>query len=82
MHLEPIENKECQWYPMAVRALEQAGRRYRIVSTSSTVQALLAAAHAGLAVTHTLADDHLLEGLRPVRDDEGVPRLPSAVTSC
>jgi DNA-binding transcriptional LysR family regulator len=72
----PFENKECQWHQIAVRALEQAGRRYRIVSTSSTVQALLAAAHAGLAVTHTLADDHLLEGLRPVRDDEGVPRLP------
>jgi DNA-binding transcriptional LysR family regulator len=61
---------------MAVRALEQEGRRYRIVSTSSTVQALLAAAQAGLAVTHTLADDRLLEGLRPVRDDEGLPRLP------
>jgi DNA-binding transcriptional LysR family regulator len=72
----PFESKECQWYEMAVRALEQAGRRYRIVSTSSTVQALLAAAQAGLAVTHTLADDRLLEGLRPVRDDEGLPRLP------
>lgn len=72
----PFESKECQWYQMAVRALEQAGRRYRIVSTSSTVQALLAAAQAGLAVTHTLADDRLLEGLRPVRDDEGLPRLP------
>ena len=72
----PFESKECQWYQMAVRALEQAGRRYRIVSTSSTVQALLAAAQAGLAVTHTLADDRLLEGLRPVRDEEGLPRLP------
>lgn len=72
----PLESKECQWYQMAVRALDQAGRRYRIVSTSATVQALLAAAQAGLAVTHTLADDRLLEGLRPVRDDEGLPRLP------
>ena len=72
----PLENKDCQWYQMAVRALEQAGRHYRIVSTSSTVQALLAAAQAGLAVTHTLADDRLREGLRPVRDDEGLPRLP------
>jgi DNA-binding transcriptional LysR family regulator len=72
----PLENRECQWHQMAVRALEQDGRRYRIVSTSSTVQALLAAAQAGLAVTHTLADDRLLEGLRPVRDDEGLPRLP------
>jgi DNA-binding transcriptional LysR family regulator len=72
----PFENQECQWHMMAIRALEQEGRRYRIVSTSTTVQALLAAAQAGLAVTHTLADDSLLEGLRPVRDDEGLPRLP------
>ena len=72
----PFENKECQWHQIAVRALEHAGRRYRIVSTSSTVQALLAAAQAGLAVTHTLADDRLLEGLRPVREDEGLPQLP------
>jgi DNA-binding transcriptional LysR family regulator len=72
----PTELKECQWHTMIVRALEQVGRRYRIVSTSSTMQGLLAAAQAGLAVTNTLADDRLPEGLRPVRDDEGLPQLP------
>jgi DNA-binding transcriptional LysR family regulator len=72
----PFENKECQWHIMVVRALEQAGRRYRIVSTSSTMPGLLAAAQAGLAVTNALADDRLPEGLRPVRDDEGLPQLP------
>ena len=51
-------------------------RRYRIVSTSTTIQGLLAAAQAGLAVTTTLADDRLPVGLRPVRDDEGLPQLP------
>lgn len=70
------ELKECQWHTMIVRALEQEGRRYRIVSTSTTMQGLLAAAQAGLAVTNALADDHLPEGLRPVRNDEGLPQLP------
>src|SRR5262245_20332087 len=71
----PFENKECQWYAIVTRALEQAGRSYRIVSTSTTMQGLLAAAQAGLAVTNTLADDPLPEGLRVVRDDEGLPLL-------
>lgn len=72
----PTELKECQWHAMVVRALEQVGRRYRVVSTSTTMHGLLAAAQAGLAVTNTLADDRLPEGLRPVRDDEGLPQLP------
>jgi len=72
----PSETKECHWHMMVVRALEQEGRRYRIVSTSTTMYGLLAAAQAGLAVTNTLADDQLLEGLRPVRNDEGLPSLP------
>ena len=36
----------------------------------------MAAAQAGLAVTNTLADDALPEGLRHVRADEGLPELP------
>jgi len=40
------------------------------------MQGLLAAAQAGLGVTNTLAEDPLPEGLRPVRDDEGMPQLP------
>ena len=72
----PSENKECHWHMMVIRALEQEGRRYRIVSSSTTFHGLLAAAQAGLAVTTTLADDRLLDGLRPVRDGEGMPRLP------
>lgn len=72
----PSELKECQWHAIVVRALEQGGRRYRVVSTSATIQGLLAAAQAGLAVTTTVADDSLPVGLRTVRDDEGLPRLP------
>jgi DNA-binding transcriptional LysR family regulator len=72
----PSELKECQWYMIVIRALEQSGRRYRTVSTSTTMQGLLAAAQAGLAVTNAFADDRLLEGLRTVREDEGMPALP------
>jgi DNA-binding transcriptional LysR family regulator len=61
---------------MVFRALEQAGRSYRVVSTSATTLGQMAAAQAGLAVTSTLAEDRLLEGLRIVRADEGLPTLP------
>ena len=67
---------ECQWHSWVIRALEQGGRSYRVVSTSATTQGMMAAAQAGLAVTNTLADDALPEGLRHVRADEGLPELP------
>jgi DNA-binding transcriptional LysR family regulator len=76
------ELSECQWHSFVIRALEQGGRRYRVVSTSATTQGQMAAAQAGLAVTNTLADDALPEGLRQVRADEGCRSYPSAVTSC
>jgi DNA-binding transcriptional LysR family regulator len=72
----PSEFSECLWYGLVIRALEQAGRNYRIVSTSTTTQAQMAAAQAGLAVTNTLADDPLPAGVRMVRSDEGLPELP------
>src|SRR5262245_45227111 len=55
----PVENKECLWHTMVVRALEQAGRRYRIVVTSQTMQGLLAAAQSGLAVANAFVGDLL-----------------------
>lgn len=68
--------KECLWRGMAIRALEQSGRNYRVVSTSSTTAAQLAATLAGLAVTPSLAANALPTGLRPVGADEGLPGLP------
>jgi molybdate transport repressor ModE-like protein len=65
---------ECIWRDAAVRALERAGRRYKIVSTSATVPGLHDAVLAGLAVTVSPGDD-LPEGLRPTRPDEGLPAL-------
>ena len=77
---------ECPWRPswltecwrnrITVRALEQSGRNYRVVSTSGTTAGQLAAAQAGLAITNTLAHYHLPEGLRHIREDEGMPPLP------
>lgn len=74
----PAELSECPWRSMLLRALEQDGRSYRVVSTSSTTQALLAPVQAGLAVTSTPEEDALPEGLRPVRTDEGLPKLPES----
>ena len=70
------EFSECLWHGMVIKALEQGGRRYHVVSTSITTQGQMAAVQAGLAVTTALADDHLPEGLRIVGADEGLPDLP------
>ena len=56
-------------------ALERAGRRYKIVSTSSDAAAWHAVARAGLAVTVSLPDE-VPEGLRPARPDDRLPELP------
>lgn len=66
---------DCRWRKAALGALDRAGRRYVIVSTSSTVTAQQAAVQAGLAVTVSLPFA-LPEGLRPTRPDEGLPDLP------
>lgn len=67
---------ECLWRGIATRALENSNRNYRIVATSGTTSGQLAAVSAGLAVTATLASDRLPDGLRHVRDNEGLPALP------
>ena len=77
---------DCQWRPpwvaecltraLAIRALEQSGRNYRLVSTSLTTAGQLAAVLAGLAVIASMATSGLPEDLRPVRAGEGLPELP------
>ena len=66
---------DCLWRDAPMRALERAGRRYKIVSTSGTVPGLHDAVIAGLAVT-VMPANGLPEGLRPTRPDEGLPELP------
>lgn len=72
----PADYSECPWRAMMFRALEQAGRAYRIVSTAATTLGQMAAAQSGLAVTTALAGYPLLDGLRTVQPDEGMPELP------
>lgn len=67
---------ECLTRALAIRALEQSGRNYRVVSTSLTTAGQLAAVLAGLAVIASMATSGLPEGLRPVRVGEGLPELP------
>ncbi len=73
---DPLANPgRCEWASAAVRTLEQAGRRYRVAYISSSQAGTHAPVVAGLAVTVS-AQAWLPEGLRPVRPDEGLPRLP------
>lgn len=72
----PTWMNECLWRGMTLRALEHAGRRYRIAATSGTTAGQLAAVQAGLAVTGTLVNDRLPEGVRVVEPGEGLPELP------
>ncbi|HEY3846049.1 MAG TPA: LysR substrate-binding domain-containing protein [Acetobacteraceae bacterium] len=64
----------CDWADAAVRSLEQSGRRYRIAYTSASQIGTHAPVVAGLAVTVSTLS-WLPEGLRPVRPDEGLPKL-------
>lgn len=73
---DPLNERDgCEWGNAAVRALRQAGRRYRIAYISSSQVGTHAPVVAGLAVTVS-AQAWLPEGLRPVRLDEGLPPLP------
>jgi DNA-binding transcriptional LysR family regulator len=67
--------QDCEWAGAAVRALEQAGRRYRIAYTSASQIGTHAPVLAGLAVTVSTLS-WLPEGLRAMRPEEGLPGLP------
>ena len=67
--------QDCEWAGAAVRALEKAGRRYRIAYTSASQVGTHAPVLAGLAVTVSTLS-WLPEGLRAMRPEEGLPRLP------
>jgi DNA-binding transcriptional LysR family regulator len=67
--------QDCEWAGAAVRALEAAGRRYRIAYTSASQIGTHAPVLAGLAVTVSTLS-WLPDGLRPLRPDEGLPKLP------
>lgn len=76
--LEPlplaIAHQDCSWRRAAIGALERAGKSFRVSYTSATQVGTHAPVMAGLAVTVSTIS-WLPEGLRPVRDDEGLPAL-------
>lgn len=65
----------CTWSVAARRALEHAGRPYRIAYYAGTLIGTHAPVMAGLAVT-VGASAWLPENLREVRPEEGLPPLP------
>lgn len=67
---------DCEWAGAAIRALDEAGRRYRIAYTSASQIGTHAPVLAGLAVTISTLS-WLPDGLRAVRPDEGLPKLPA-----
>lgn len=67
---------ECLWRGMALRSLEQSGRKHRIASTSGTTSGQLALVMGGLAVAATLQSIELQPGLRTAGPREGLPELP------
>ncbi len=70
-----LASDHCTWAAAAVRALDRAGRRYRVAYRSATQLGTQVPVVAGLAVT-VATISWLPEGLRPVRPEEGLPPLP------
>ena len=65
----------CTWSVAAQRALERAGRPYRLAYSAGTLMGTLTPVTAGLAVTVSPMT-WLPEGLRLARPDDGLPPLP------
>ena len=70
-----LANEACGWRSSAEAALQKAGIRYRIAYLSGTQVGTHAPVLAGLAVTVS-ALTMLPEGVRAMRPDEGLPKLP------
>jgi DNA-binding transcriptional LysR family regulator len=70
-----LAHEACGWRKAAEEALRDAGIRYRIAYLSGTQIGTHAPVVAGLAVTVS-ALTVLPDGVRPMRADEGLPRLP------
>jgi DNA-binding transcriptional LysR family regulator len=70
-----VAHPDCHWRRAAERALERAGRRYRIAYVSGSQAGTHAPVLAGLAVTVSTLS-FLPQGLRLVRPEEGLPELP------
>ena len=70
-----LAHDACRWRASAQEALDKAGIRYRIAYLSGTQVGTHAPVLAGLAVTVS-ALTMLPEGVRAMRPEEGLPKLP------
>jgi DNA-binding transcriptional LysR family regulator len=68
-------SRNCDWASAATRALDGAGRRWRLAYSSESQVGTHAPVLAGLAVTVSTLS-WLPDGLRSLRADEGLPPLP------
>jgi DNA-binding transcriptional LysR family regulator len=71
----PAWMDDCYWRSAALRALHDAHRRYRVVATADSEAGIFSAVLSGKAVTVAI-EARLPDGLRVVRDEEGLPPLP------
>ena len=71
-----LSKPPCMWRDEAIRALTEAGRKYRVQYQSANATALAAAVQAGLALT-VLAESALRRGMRVLGEQDGLPRLPN-----
>jgi DNA-binding transcriptional LysR family regulator len=71
----PAWMDDCFWRSAALRALERAGRKYRVVGVTDSLEGIFASVLAGEAITISI-EAMLPAGVRVIRDDEGFPPLP------
>jgi DNA-binding transcriptional LysR family regulator len=67
--------EDCFWRSAALRALGRVGRAHKIVAVSDTLEEQIEAVLQGQAIMVS-PDIMLPSGVRPVAEDEGLPRLP------
>ncbi|MEE2951563.1 MAG: LysR substrate-binding domain-containing protein [Pseudomonadota bacterium] len=65
---------DCAWRTNGIKALEEAGRRYKVLFSSWSAQIVTSAVLAGLAVG-VLPECALRPGMRVLGEAEGYPRL-------
>ena len=68
-------DRSCWWRDMAIEALQQAERPYRIAYSSESVSGVKAAVSAGLAVG-VLSRSTVDKTMRVIGSDDGFPSLP------
>ena len=72
-----LYDKACWWRDAALSALQQTGKRFRLLMTSESTSGIRAAVTAGLAVG-ILARSAVAPSMRILSEADGFPALPSS----